>query len=680
MAPRRSIFGSILFLRYSIAFIAGILLSDLIEYRSYFPYLLFAPAILILYINLQKDTSKPFYRLYAIAIGLLFVFAGMLYTSFFTQHRFNEQFPKEAIFTGRVIEKSLTSSGRSKYTIKLMGAVTNDSTYQLSETILLYPRTEQEENPLPCNIIVFSCRLNRIESNQNPGEFDYKRFMLNRGIRYQAYTKSEIEILSQKSYTLVSMALNLRSKLLNKYLNAGLKGNTFAVLAALTLGDKSYLDPTLKTTFASSGAMHVLAVSGLHVGIIYVILNFVLLPLNRKNARFLKIGLILILLWGYAFIAGLSPSVLRACTMFSLVAIGENIKRKTNIYNTLALSAFILTLINPYLIYEVGFQLSYSAVTSIVFFQPKIAALLKLQNKILKYLWELFAVSLAAQIGTFPISIFYFHQFPLYFWLSNFIVIPAAAILLYTAFLFFLTQLIPYFPLFLAKVLDLIVRFMNGAVSEIEQLPCAVLKNIWIDKVTVLLLVLIIIAIGWLSVKKRFKLLVSLLIVVILFISNALYNNIKTNRQQLIIFYNTYSGSLISLIDAKNHYYYTSSSGLNNFLENLLENTTGLFHTQKAMPVDSVKVAESNIRKYDHFLFFKNWTVYLNNEKDDNNLNIERDLEFCPNDSKIFIKKTGKMNFKVLKKGNLKSFTLSKESTFITREQGALIVFFKYEE
>ena len=178
--------------------------------------------------------------------------------------------------------------------------------------------------------------------------------------------------------------------------------------------------------------MHVLAVSGLHVGIIFFILNFLLTPLNR-NKRLLKIKLFLLVgaLWFYAFLTGLSPSVMRSCTMFSFIVVGENLNKRTNIYNTLAASAFLLMLINPLIIFGAGFQLSYIAVISIVFFQPRLAALVAVKNRILKYVWDLFTVSVAVQIGTAPISIFYFHQFPVYFWLSNFIVIPGAALILY---------------------------------------------------------------------------------------------------------------------------------------------------------------------------------------------------------------------------------------------------------
>ena len=183
------------------------------------------------------------------------------------------------------------------------------------------------------------------------------------------------------------------------------------MLAALTLGYKDALTPELRESFSTTGAMHVLAVSGLHVGIIFVVLEFLLSFLNRwRFGKRLKPILIIVLLWSYAFITGLSPSVLRSSVMFSCMAFGGVLGRKSNTYNTIFVSAFFLLFFNADLLFDVGFQLSYSAVIAIVYFQPKIAGLLYVRNRFLRWAWDLAAVSLAAQIGTAPFAIFYFHQ------------------------------------------------------------------------------------------------------------------------------------------------------------------------------------------------------------------------------------------------------------------------------
>lgn len=229
--------------------------------------------------------------------------------------------------------------------------------------------------------------------------------------------------------------------------------------------------------------MHILAVSGLHVGIIFIILSKLLFFLERhKYGKILQSALIILILIFYAMLTGLSNSVIRATIMFIFICFGRMFTRQVNIYNTLSASAFIMLLYNPYSIMDVGFQLSYLAVISIVFFQPKIYSLLNLRYKFPDYIWQLVSVAIAAQIATFPLTIHYFNQFPVYFILSNILIIPFVSIIIYGALILFCFSFSTNISYIIAKGLQLITLVLNKNVEFIKDLPLSKIDSLIIDK------------------------------------------------------------------------------------------------------------------------------------------------------------------------------------------------------
>lgn len=353
---------------------------------------------------------------------------------------------------------------------------------QMTEKVLVY--LPIDTNSLQLSLgqrIIFKADFQEIKNMGNPDEFDYQSYMANHQIYNQAFIKAnQWKILSiQPKFSLQTKALQIRNHIIRLFQQYGIKDQQLAVLSALSLGYKNKLDEEIKHAYSNSGGMHVLAVSGLHVGIIYFILAFLLKPLNRKRfGKYFSTGIIIIFLWFYAFLTGLSPSVFRAATMFSIIATGTLFKKNTNIYNSLAASAFILLLFNPFLITEIGFQLSYLAVIGIVYFHPKIYKWFSFNNILADKIWSLTAVSLAAQIATAPISLYYFGQFPVYFLLTNFIVIPFATILIYGTILFLLFSFIHPIAFILAKTLDWLVAFLNKCILQIENLPGSLITHI----------------------------------------------------------------------------------------------------------------------------------------------------------------------------------------------------------
>jgi competence protein ComEC len=607
MKPQSNIFGSIPFLRFTLAFTCGLLTADLFNYTISLTTALIAITALALCFPLAGKTliSNRIFSFFAI---VCFIASGALYQQIFVHNQFSGNIPQEGSFLGVILEKAPTTNNNSKYIIKIQQVKTNNRIQYEKEKISLYCADSMvNAKSRPGNIIIFESKLTAIENGKNPGEFDFKRFLQIKGIRYQAYVNHALIDEEEKYFSFKTMALQVRGKLMDMYQNAGITGDELAVLSALTLGDKNLLTNDIRNVFAASGAMHVLAVSGLHVGIIYVILNLLVSYFDKnKYLRKAKVFILLAALWAFAFITGLSPSVMRACSMFSFIVIGENLRKRTNTFNTLAVSAFLLILINPLIIYEVGFQLSYLAVASIVYYQPRLSKLYTPKNKIAQYIWGLLTVSIAAQIGTLPVGLFYFNQFPVYFWLSNFVVIPAAGIILYTSVAFFILGSIPLLGPFISIILNYIVKGLIWCVRYIEGMPGSVIEHVNISLLQTMLIFTLIIFLTLLLIYKRSSSIYYTLAIIILLLLFDLQNEIKSLKQRKIIIYNYRKELLISYIDGKNHYYYTGNDTITSQTANLLKNSTTYFNTYKP---EKIKSDHSSVAIFDNLIQIEDKTI-----------------------------------------------------------------------
>ncbi len=403
------------------------------------------------------------------------------------------------------------------------------------------------------DLLLLKSTIQIVPSRLNPETFDYKKYLHYKNIHYQAYAKSDQwrKLDRDQGNAILNWAFKTRSSLL-EILNENLKNeNEFAVASALILGYKEELTQELKNAYANTGAMHVLAVSGLHTGLIWGIIAFFLNWIPWKNPiwRWIKTGLTILGLWLFALITGASPSVLRAATMFTFLLIGIALNRNSNIYNTLAGSAFCLLLFNPYLLVDVGFQLSYFAVIGIVYFYKKIYNLWYIESKVGDYLWKLTSVAIAAQLTTFPLSLYYFHQFPAYFWLSGLVVVPFAFLILGTGLaLFFVNKIIPFLSPILGKLLMASIWLMNAIIFLIEQLPSDFLKNIWIDESTMVLLYALLFSIIIAINTKQFKYLI-LGSVFLLLISFSSFLEFIAEDNPRIVFYQVSGKSYIEFIE-----------------------------------------------------------------------------------------------------------------------------------
>lgn len=340
----------------------------------------------------------------------------------------------------------------------------------------------------------------------NPGEFDYKAYLIYNRIHHQQFVGDRFKIIGHTTPNwFVSQSIRWRALCTQRLKALVQNEDAQAVTLALVLGVKEELQDDLIRAFSATGAMHILAVSGLHVGIIYGIV-FLLLKyfgFAQRRYRWYLAAISVTVLWGYALLTGLSPSVLRAVTMFSFVAIGRAMFRHGNIFNTLAASAMALLLYNPYLIMSVGFQLSYLAVFGIVYLQPKLYALITVHNRLLDKVWAITCVSLAAQLATAPLSILYFHQFPTYFLISNLFIIPAAFIILLGGVLLLALSAVPIMATALGWSLTKFVLAINGLVVWVSEWPGSTIEGIYFSILDTWLVYGVLTMIVLLCVRKR---------------------------------------------------------------------------------------------------------------------------------------------------------------------------------
>jgi competence protein ComEC len=358
---------------------------------------------------------------------------------------------------------------------------------------------------------------------KNPHAFNYKTYLYNQKIYYTAFLKeADFKLAGNNSSKPIwNFIFNIKANFITSLKQQIKDEDALAVAQTLIIGEKSVLDEEVKKAYANTGTMHILAVSGLHVGIVFVILEVLFKPFTffqkkKTRAALIKTLFILIIIWLYTCLSGLSASVNRSAVMFSFLALGKTYERQTNTFNILFLSMLILLIDDPYQITQVGFQLSYIAVGGIVFFQPLLTKLWYPKNMVLQYIWGMTSVSLAAQLATSPISFFYFHQFPNYFLLSNIVAIPVSFVVLVAGLAFFVLGNIPFVGEWIAFILEWSLRIMNFSIIEIEKLPFSLTEGLYLETPETILCYVALVYLGAFMVLKEKRYLFNTLIVCVL--------------------------------------------------------------------------------------------------------------------------------------------------------------------
>lgn len=419
--------------------------------------------------------------------------------------------------------------------------------------------------------LYFEARVAKCKNGGNPGEFDFAKHMSVDGIYYMTFlTANNIHAGGDShKYPIKRLAAKIQQTLIQKFEECSIQGDELAVISALVAGNTERLDKEIRASYSASGAMHILAVSGWHIGILFLFLNLII---GKRNNRFyfnlFRMVIILLAIWLYTFITGLSPSVMRSAVMFSLFLIGKGFRRQTNSFNVLAASALIILTIEPNEIFMAGFQLSYLAVFGILFFQPRLNKLASFQKKTVNKIWQLLTVSMAAQLVTFPFSLFYFHQFPNYFWLSNLLIIPLVWVIMIITVLFFCT--LPFISLAktVAFILGIALKIMNSLIGFIPKLPFSIVGNIRFELFHLVVcsaLVFIIILLLFIRWAKYIFPVAGIALTILLSFEIGVYN--ADNKKTEIIVYNIDKGFAISLISGHRHLLLVDSLLMNNLAE-----------------------------------------------------------------------------------------------------------------
>ncbi len=382
----------------------------------------------------------------------------------------------------------------------------------------------------------------------NPNQFDYGKYLTTKSILAQCYLEvATIQIHKDLVKDVYYYSDVLRSKLLTNLQKAHFRSTELNVLAALILGQQQDISQDIVHDYQMAGAIHILSVSGLHVGFIVLFIGFLLKFLPKtKWSNYFKLVIILISLWGFAFIAGLSPSVIRSVTMFSFIAIGMHLKRKTNAFHTLLVSLLLILLFEPSFLFDVGFQLSYLALFFILWVQPLFDSVWQPENKITSYFWNILAVSFAAQLGTLPLSIYYFHQFPGLFFVTNLLVIPFLSGIMALGLVLMAISLFDITPLFLVNIVEKLISVLNLIINKVASFDQFVFTGIPLNGWMVFTLYLVLIALVVCFSKPIFKRIIYVFLTLILLQSYYFYSCWEIQSQKEWIVFNVKKTTLIA--------------------------------------------------------------------------------------------------------------------------------------
>lgn len=381
------------------------------------------------------------------------------------------------ILQGMISERLKPNAYAEKYYFKISRL---NEKKVFGKILLSVPKRVRTEQFKAGDKLVVKGELSPIAKSFNPYQFDYASYLEKQNVFHQLNLKSGTYIKTGINHNLDFYVEAYRNKLLNSFKIHHFPKNVSNIIDALLLGQRQDMDAQMTDNYTNAGVIHILAISGLHIAILYALLLFFLKPLLRlKKGKLLQFIITIAFLWIFALLSGLSASVVRSVVMFSFISFGLYLNRTGNIYNILAVSMLIILLCNPNFLFDVGFQLSYIAVFSIVWLQPFYRSFKPSRFKVVNYFVDLLTISFVAQIGVLPLSLYYFHQVPLLFFLANLVVIPLSSFVLILGIAVLACNfIIPGLAIILGKLLGLAIEIMNQYIAWISSFETFVIKEI----------------------------------------------------------------------------------------------------------------------------------------------------------------------------------------------------------
>jgi len=523
-------------------------------------YYVFSTAILFTFLYSFRFNDRLTNRLFGIALTFsLAVFGLALYS--LEKKSISELPSRVAWYYGYLDEYPEEKENSFRLILKLEGKNSEGNSERLKGKILLYlKKCSLAGKMLPGDRLAVKCSPIPVISRGNPEEFDYKFYMESQGIKYYAFADST-DIFGYKpppSRKVSYGALIVREKIIDMFRQRGITGEKLALISAITLGQKNMLEQEQKQWFIKAGIMHIMAVSGLHAVILSLFIFQVLFFLKGK-LHFARVLITIILLWAFAFITGLTPSVLRATIMFTFLQAGTLLKRPANSINSVLASAFVLMLVRPSVIFDAGFLLSYAAVIYIISFYRDFYSKIRFRHKIPDWLWQSASVTIIAQAGTLPLTIMLFNRFPTWFILSNVVIVPISSLVIIVGALVPLTYSIVPASTILAKVLAFLTGLTEMLTEKAAGLPCASISNIGMTTIEcVFLTVAIFLLTRFLLVRKSLSPIYPISAFLLFFMAGTIKNIATKSTSQLLV-YNTSGYYAVGIREGKNLEIFTDS-------------------------------------------------------------------------------------------------------------------------
>lgn len=535
-----------------------------------------------------------------------------------------------------LLEKPVEKKRSWKAEVMVNGLVSDQECREVSGRMLVYFKKETGIDRLHAgDQLLFKKTPQEIRNTGNPGGFDYKRYALFNGLTHQVFlTLGDFVKLPQPSKPGFELKLYEKRTVILHTLKRYIQGPKELGLAeALLIGYRDDLDKDLLQSYSDTGVVHVIAVSGMHLGLVYWLLNLFLNPLlKRRSTHWLHPVIMLLVLWLFTLLAGGAASIVRAAVMFTFILLGKSFNRKASVYNTLAAAAFVLLCYNPYWLWDAGFQLSYTAVMGIVLFYKPIYHLMFVRNRLLNAVWQLCAVSFAAQILTTPIAAYHFHQFPICFLITNILVVPLSSLILIGELLLLIVAPFEALARIAGNSLSASIWWMNSIIEHLGNYPFAVWKGIQLNIPQVLLLYLFITGMAlWLLYKQKTGLWMGIACMLAVTGIRAV-TFYRAGKQQKLIVYNINGTSAVDFIDGRNHFLYGDAAGINDPLTQKAVMLPATFLYRLRAPV-LIDVSENNRL----FLFNKKSVLWVRGPVDAITAKGTIDLVILAGNPKLYI-------------------------------------------
>ena len=557
---RAAIWKKIPFLKLLLALISGILLQWYypLHVRFWIIVIIISLALLMLVFKFSYFNRFRFVLFPGMINIILFVAAGAMLTwrrdirnsKKWVGHHYEKTQSLVAVLEEPPVEKQRTY--KAVATVKYL--IRHDSTIEVIGRVLLYIDKKIATGLEYGSRILFKKQLQPVRRSGNPGGFDYRDYCLFQGITHQVYLDSNDLILLKGTGAkpMKSFLVDGRKKIIS-ILKKYIPGEKELGLAeALLIGYKNDLDKTLVQSYTNTGVVHIIAISGLHVGLIYWLLLQVFRPLRKnKIMRWIVPIFIICGLWLFSFLAGAQPSILRSALMFTCIVLEKEFSRKNSVYNTISVSAFVLLSINPFWLWDIGFQLSYAAVFSIIAFMRPIYNCIYIRNRWLDRFWQLNAVTLSAQVMTIPVCIYHFHQFPNYFLFTNMVAVPFSTLILFSEIILVSISFIPIAAFNIGKLVSWFISIMNRFIEIAAGLPYATWEGLLLTQGQAHLLLLTAASLSFGLAERSGMLMKTGLASLTAFMLLRAHSFINANRQERIIVYNVPGKSAVDLISGR---------------------------------------------------------------------------------------------------------------------------------